>query len=57
MEKVKEPNRRIDYENGSDRYSVRLFSGLKNDQKNRPLDQSCTSYTFYTSEGMSVAMQ
>lgn len=40
MEKVSEPNRRIDYENGSDHFSVRLFCGLKNDQKNRPLNHT-----------------
>lgn len=40
MEKVKEPNRRLYYENGSDHYSVRLFCGLKIDQKNRPLDHT-----------------
>ena len=40
MEKVKEPNRRLNYENGSDHYSVRLYYCLKNDQKNRPLDES-----------------
>ena len=39
MEKVSEPNRRLNYENGSDHYSVRLYYCLKNDQKNRPLDE------------------
>ena len=37
-EKAKEPNCRLYYENGSNHYSVRQFCGLKNDQKNRPLD-------------------
>ena len=49
-EKVSVPNSQIDYENGYDYYSVRLFSSLKNDQKNRPLDQKidllCSSLVF-----------